>query len=88
MLISSKRKGKILIKQHHIVYDNQIDMYYFILPNDKELEVLPIQVAQFDFNDIYQRLYWLMLNDPVNFEKIQKENSINKMITKLKEIKD
>ena len=74
-----------MIKQHHIIYDNQVDTYYFILPNDKELEVLPYQVAKFDFNEIYKDLYRLMLNQPQVFEKIQQNISIDSLIKDLKE---
>ena len=74
-----------MIKQHHIIYDNQVNIYYFILPNDKELEVLPYQVAKFDFNEIYKDLYRLMLNQPQVFEKIQQNTSINNLIKDLKE---
>lgn len=61
-------------KQHHIVYERSTDKYWFILPDDAEVEVCKSAIKEIDFNDIYIKLYHLYLSDREKYEKLFKED--------------
>ena len=64
-------------KQHHIVYERSTDKYWFILPDDAEIEVSKSAIKEIDFNDIYIKLYHLYLSDREKYEKLFEDRYLN-----------
>ena len=59
-------------KQHHIIYERYTGKYWFILPDDTEIEVLKKEVEKIDFNKVYNKIYQVYLSDRKIYNKLIK----------------
>ena len=59
-------------KQHHIVYERYTGKYWFILPDDTEVEVLKKEVEKIDFNKVYIKIYQVYISDRQTYDKLIK----------------
>lgn len=62
------------MKQYHIIHERETDKYWFVLPDDTEIEISKNLVEKIDFNKLYVKLYSFYLSD------IKKYNRMKEML--------